>query len=120
MGRFLMWIARRGAVGGTAKWAAAAYRRVRSLHPELEADGEVFLKMIEYRYQALGEARRRDRVLHLAKGHGRAGLRMLVAIVLGEEAGFFDNPPETQMQFFKIIEGELVKSGIPTSVIRGA
>ena len=82
------WLARRGAVGGTARWAANGYKFFRQRHPDPQdfSDSQIFRLMIVTRYETLPDDNAKGLLLQLADEV--MGLRGLVAAILSVEASF--------------------------------
>ena len=116
---FKRWLARRGAVGGTARWAANGYRFFRQRHPDPKefSDNTLFRLMVVNRYKILPNPEAELFLLGFADG--ARGLRALVAGILSVEAGFDENEESVQDMFMEIIEEELEKQGLPIEVITG-
>ncbi|MEW5929572.1 MAG: hypothetical protein AB1941_19125 [Gemmatimonadota bacterium] len=114
------WLARRGAVGGTARWAANGYKFFRQRHPDPQdfSDSQVFRLMIVTRYETLPNAHAERSLLQLADQV--LGLRGLVAAILSVEAGFTENTPEAQAMFLDVIAEELENAGLAEQAIYGA
>ncbi len=117
---FMKWLARIGAVGGTARWAARTYEFFRRRHPDSSEipDNSIFRLMIVQRYEALPD-QKAEQVL-LSRADRLFGLRDLVTSVLIAEAGFADNTPSVQSQFLEVIEEELERAGVTRQVIIGS
>ena len=116
---FKRWLARRGAVGVTARWAANGYRFFRQRHPDPKefSDNTLFRLMVVNRYKILPNPEAELFLLGFADG--ARGLRALVAGILSVEAGFDENEESVQDMFMEIIEEELEKQGLPIEVITG-
>lgn len=110
------WLARVGAVGGTARWAAKIY------HVATEGGNDIdiyllYRMMIKFRYAAIPNPGHEAFLL----GHADQirGLRGLVVAILSLEAGFMDNTPEHQEMFWEIVDEELLKAGVPENIVYG-
>jgi hypothetical protein len=114
------WFARRGAVGGTARWAANGYRFFREPHPDPEEDPDsvIFRLMIAHRYEVIPNEAVEQRLMRAAD-EGR-GLLGLTQAVLTEEANLTDNDPSVIPMLMDVIVEELDRKGIPREVIFGA
>ena len=117
---FTKWLARRGAVGGTARWAANGYRFFRQCHPDHTefSDTDIFRLMIVTRYETFPNAEAEQFLLSIADK--LVGLRGLVVSVLTVEAGFTENTPSNQQMFMNVIDEELTKKGLHEQVIFGS
>jgi hypothetical protein len=116
----LKWMARRGAVGRTARRAAGCYLHFRRQHPSrtVYSDNEIFRLMILDRYRT-----RRDfgaEACLLGVAGQLVGLRGLVVAVLTAESGFSKNSATTQRMLAEVIEEELERCGVPREVIFGS
>ena len=113
------WLARRGAVGGTARWAANSYKFFRKRHPDRHAfsDKNVFRLMVVSRYEALSDPHALEFMLAWTEGGG--GLRSLVVGVLTVEAGFKENESPVQEMFMDVIIDELERQSLPPESISG-
>ena len=116
----MKWIARRGAVGGTARWAAKGYDFFRRRHPDKSefTDNSIFRLMIVTRYEPMPDAKAEQFLLSVADQ--LLGLRGLVAAILTVEAGFTENTPSIQTMFMQVIDEELAKAGVARDVIFGS
>jgi len=113
----LKWLSRRGAVGGTARWAARNYLAARQSLPESSSDADAYRLMISARYKAMPDRETESELLKLADD--TQGLLELVVTVLAVEAGFNDNTPENKRMFADVIVEELEKKGLPREAIFG-
>lgn len=113
------WLARRGGVGGTARWAAKGYNFFRQRHPDPQelSDPELFRLMVMMRYKAMPDPRAEQFLLGIVNQVN--GLQGLVVAILMIEAGFTENDDSVQRMFMEIIVEELEKKGIPEIVIYG-
>ena len=116
---FVKRIARWGAVGGTARWAAKLYQAYIENEDAPQLDGLcATLVMTRYQMEALarpdGSA---ERTLDAPMEKGCDGainsVAHLIVLILVAEAGFDDNEPGTQVQFPDAILEELAKAGVP-------
>jgi hypothetical protein len=116
----LKWMARRGAVGGTARWAADGYLHFRRQHPArtVYSDNEIFRLMILARYRTRRDAGAEACLLGVASQ--LEGLRGLVVAVLTVEAGYSKSSAATQKMFAEVIDEELERCGVPREVIFGS
>lgn len=116
---FTKWLARRGAVGGTARWAANGYRFFRQRHPDCDEfnDSSIFRLMIVHRYQIFPNADREEFLLSVVDQI--PGLFSLTRMILVAEAGFSENAPHVKQMFSRVIVEELERKGMPHEVIFG-
>ncbi len=116
---FASWMARKGAVGGTARWAAKMYRAVLERYPQLAKSGPaaVYRMMIAKRYElAPNEAQMEylgDRAYEVE------GLMGLVVEILKVEASMADNEPEVLSSFLSVVLEELQGAGLTREEIFG-
>ncbi len=110
-------LARRGAVGGTARWAANGYHFFRQRHSDSQefADSAIYRLMIVARYEPFVDKDAEQFLLSTVDT--LAGLQGLVVAILTVEAGFTDNDPPVQRMFMDVIAEELAKKHIPSNVI---
>jgi len=120
----LRWMARRGAVGGTARFAAKGYNAFLGYNPTAsfgthDGDMKDLLRFITVaRYAAMPSPA--SELLNVAILDGRiACLRDYVAEILALEAGMRENSFEHQLMFMEVIEQELLKAGVPRNVALG-
>ena len=113
----LKWIARRGAVGGTARWAAKGYKHCRSQWPPSTTDADIFKILLEHRFKTLPN----ESELRLARSAlpEVQGLQDFVILLLRVEAGLYENDVKTIMLFIEVLTEELRKKGIADDVIFG-
>lgn len=116
---FGKWLARLGAVGGTARWAANGYRFFRQRHPDTFefTDNDIFRLMIVTRYEKLHDEEAEKFLLSIADT--LVGLRALVVVILTVEAGFTENTESNQSMFMYVIDEEIKKKGISPEIIYG-
>lgn len=112
----MKWIARKGAVGGTARWAAQGYKFFSSKDSKLSGP-QLYKALIQTRFLASPNAQQESFLMGIADKI--IGLRGLVVAILTIEAGFTENTPENQRMFMEIIDEELAKHGVPPSVASG-
>ena len=113
----MKYLARVGAVGGTARWAADTYRFYRQRHPASPEWSEeaIFRLMIATRYQVMPNPDIETRLLGI--DYNGQGLVGLVIEILNCEADFANNTYEYQKMFISVIAEELQKKGISEEVI---
>ena len=113
----MKWMARKGAVGGTARWAAQGYAAFANQSPNIDAP-DLYRALIAHRYAVIPNPKQELFLLGIA-GQFR-GLRGLVVAILTVEAGFTENTPENQQMFMEIIDEELLNNGVPRNVVSGS
>ena len=131
------WVARKGAVGGTARFVAKAYRHC--LENKLinleDNDGlsegiqKVVITALDFRFSG-DDAHpdyceildsfnyKREEHQELNDTWAR-GLEDFVVCILEVEANFSDNTSEFKTMFYEIIDEELAKGGVAERFIRG-
>lgn len=113
MGLFT-WFARKGVVGGTARWAGRNYLRIHRLNPQLSPN-QVIVSLIDARYSVFNESEKRNLALQRI---GKAeGLALLVVIILDIETRFSDCNAKATSLFYEVIYEELEKCGIPSKLL---
>lgn len=113
----MKWMARKGAVGGTARWAAQGYAAFVNQSPNIDAS-DLYRTLIKHRYTAMPNPEQESFLLSIADQI--RGLRGLVVAILTVEAGFTENTPENQQMFMEIIDEELLNNGVPRNVVSGS
>lgn len=108
----LKFLARGGAVGGTARVIAKQYLSYKELHKNNESitNTVIYRLLILDRYTILKNKKNEESLLKNAENF--KGLKDLVVAILSLEAGFSKNDFETQQIFISVIEEELLKKGI--------
>lgn len=108
----LKFMARLGAVGGTARIIAKQFLFYKNLHKNNESitDLVIYRLIIQDRYTILKNQNYEDYLLKNAENF--KGLRDLVVEILTLEAGFSKNDSETQQLFIDVIDEELLKKKI--------
>ncbi len=117
----LRWIARRGAVGGTARWAGRSYKRILKSNPDASQE-EICIFLVEHRYKNDQDKKMlHDHFAYVKRtlGDSEINLHSLVMGILMLEAGFADLPLKTQELFNEVIKEELHKLKLPNKVIYG-
>jgi hypothetical protein len=116
------WLARKGNVGGTARWAARMYLKVKKVSPEDPLKDKV-LVVIGIRYMDTPLFRNKEfgtHVYSLTQDPGPlSGVAGLVVAILMAEAGFTDNTESNKRMFFDIITEELREFGLSNFEIFG-
>jgi cell fate regulator YaaT (PSP1 superfamily) len=108
----MKFLARKGAVGGTARIVGKQYKKFRQIHPnkdEIE-DSEIYQLIIKDRFKVLSNKTQEDNLLK--KANEMSGLVELIREILGVEAGYYENTYQNQLMFESIIAEELQKIGI--------
>lgn len=110
---FKSWIARRGTVGGTARWAANGYKMFRQRHvdPAEFTDASLFRLMVVTRYESYPDEHKQDYLL--SRCDEIQGLVGIVIEILKVEASLHENDGGSIYTFIEVIEDELNKAGIP-------
>jgi len=110
------WLARKGNVGGTARWTGKLYLSISQENPS--AGPTVVIKdIVKIRYSADSQQSIKDALLsHIDSGESR-GLAHLVTNILTIESGYRENTQEDRVKFMKIIQEELRQLGIPKNII---
>lgn len=111
----MKFLARKGAVGGTARIVGKQYRKFRQIHPNKDEikDSEIYQLIFKDRFKVLGNKTQEDFLLR--KAYEMSGLVDLVREILGVEAGYYENTYQNQLMFESIIAEELQKKGINQS-----
>ena len=110
------WLARKGNVGGMARWVGKSYLSIMQENPSAPL-AVIMNDIIKLRYAAKSSESIKDALLsHIESGESR-GLAHLVTNILTVEAGFQENTRENRFQLMKLIQEELRKFGIPEKVI---
>jgi hypothetical protein len=113
----MKWMARKGAVGGTARWAAQGYAAFVNQCPNIIAS-DLYRSLIKHRYAVMPNPEQESFLLSIADQI--RGLRGLVVAILTIEAGFTENTPGNQQMFMEIIDEELLKKGVPINIVSGS
>jgi len=110
---FKSWIARKGAVGGAARWAANGYKFFRQRHPDPSefSEASVFRLMVTTRYEAFPDEQKEGYLL--SQCDDVQGLVGLVIEILKVEASLHENDADNIYTFIEVIADELKKAGIP-------
>lgn len=110
------WLARKGNVGGTARWVGKLYLSL--MHENTSAPLTVVMSdIIKFRYAAKSSESIKNALLSNVESGELRGLAHLATNILTVEAGFQENSQENRFEFMKIIQEELRKFGIPEKVI---
>lgn len=108
-------IAKRGAVGATARWAAKGYFAYVQTHSDVEL-ADVMKFLVNARYGSDAKDHERTIVQMIEQDEIR-GLAHLVTIILTAEAGFSDNTEENKAMFRDVIMEVLEAKSIPPDFI---
>ena len=116
----MKFLARAGAVGGTARWAADNYRFFRQRHPASPEwpDEVIFRLMIVNRFRVLPNKAQEEYLLQI-ENIAKNGLMGLVVELLRVESGWDNNTAEYQATFLSVIREELEKKGLSFAQIHG-
>lgn len=106
------WLARRGNVGGTARWAGNTYWSIKKRTPNATAE-QIMAEMVAVRYRSDSTKRERDALTATINQGEMRGLAHLVTNVLSIEAGFRENTSKNRLMFMDVIKEELEKLDIP-------
>lgn len=112
----LKWLARKGAVGGTARWAGKTYLSIRAANPEATLD-EIISQMVAARYRSSSDQELRNSIQSQVRKSQISGLGALVVLILVHEAGYAKNTSENRKMFNEVINDELLKTGVPEKVL---
>jgi hypothetical protein len=109
-------LARQGAVGSTARWAAKGYWNYKNQTPDATID-EICRELINVRYSSPNLIEAREGLLNLlSEGHIK-GLASLVIDILTIEAGFRENSADTRALFIEVTREELRRLDVPETDI---
>lgn len=108
-------LARWGAVGSTARWAAKGYFSFVGKNPAATL-GDVLRFLVTVRYESDSKGHK-EILLNIIDKNEIRGLAHLVTVILIAEAGFSENTPENRMLFRKVIMEELESRGVPPDFI---
>jgi hypothetical protein len=106
------WLARKGAVGGTARWVGTGYLSLKKQNPNASID-QLMLALVAMRYSSGSMNQAQETLVSIIQNGGMRGLAHLATNILGIEAGFNENTQENRYLFMDIIQEELLKLGIP-------
>ena len=106
-------LARKGNIGGTARWAGKLYLSIKKKERNKNIN-EIMKSIVSIRYAGSQEENALNLIID--KGEMR-GLQHLVTNILSIEAGFNENTQENRFMFMDIIREELEKLNIPDSDI---
>jgi hypothetical protein len=112
----MKWLARKGAVGSTARWAGNTYMSIHASNPNATLD-EIMSQMVTARYRSPSDQHLRDSILTQVEKSQFSGLGALVVSILVYEAGFAENTAENRAMFADLINDELLKVGVPEQVL---
>ncbi len=107
------WIARKGSVGGTARWAGNAYWSIKRRNPSASID-DVMVELVSVRYGDAKMLPARDALVKVIGSGQMRGLAHLVTSILSIEAAYQDNSQKDRFLFMDIITEELEKLKVPS------
>ena len=113
------WMARKGAVGGTARWAGDHYLHLKTKDPKITV-AEACVKMVNLRITVgVGYSKTKKEMLLEPVNKGIDSILELVRCVLDVEVGqdFDDIWWEEKPLYQDVIKEELRKKGVPESAI---
>lgn len=117
----LKFLARRGAVGGTARWVAKRfYESLPGIDLDnIEKNGEIgrkkeLQKIVDHSLRVRGTMMPQGEVEELKNTYSSLppGLVNFTVAILEVEAGFFENSYNNMEMFKQVIKEELVKKGV--------
>ena len=108
-------LARRGAVGSTARWAAKGYFSFVERNPAATLQDVLrFLAGVRYGADAKGPEKS---ILNMIDRNEIRGIAHFVSVILIAEAGFSENTREDQSMFREVILEELESQSVPSEFI---
>ena len=110
------WLARKGNVGGTARWAGNAYWSIRKRKSDVSIE-EVMREIVSVRYRSGSMQPAREALLSIIEKGEMRGLAHLVVNILSIEANFRENSAENRFMFMDVVQEELEKLKIPNGEI---
>ncbi len=110
------WMAQKGVVGSTARWAGNYYWSIKREKPEASIS-EIMKELISIRYTSESMQGARDTLIGIIDGGGMRGLAHLVTNILSIEASYQENTRENRFLFMDVIVEELEKLNIPDEEI---
>jgi len=122
--------ARKGAVGGTARWVAdrffeaLAHQVIDISNCETpngikEEINKVIVLSLESRFYSEPNHPDKDAIMHYYENYSIPGLSGFTVAILAVEAGFSKNTAENQIMFLEVIREELAKKGVGDRIIGG-
>lgn len=113
------WLARRGGIGGTARWSVKLYKHHSKEDTSLS---EIMKAMVFTRYKATLQLKSKAHILEkiykLIESSEICDLHTLSLYLISEESKhFFEIPREKLVVWSEITLEELIKSGLPNEVI---
>ena len=127
---FLSFIARRGAVGSAARWAASMYREAMKQDPSLDLE-DIVASAVIVRYSLGARAHPTGRAAktltcfvklledRTTMHRTMRSMTHFVVLILVAEAGFLDNALDVQGTFVEVIADELARKGVPKEYALG-
>lgn len=116
------WMARRGAPGGTARWAAKGYHTYIHMNPsvELRPSSEAmkdFLTFLNTNRYSLMPSPMSKVLQERIDSSAIRNIMAYVIEVLNCEAAMTENTMDNQKMLWGVIEEELRKAGVPSTLI---
>jgi hypothetical protein len=111
------WIARKGSVGGTARWAGKFYWSIKKQSPNISIN-DLLKEIISVRYRSESNSTVKNAFHSIVDEGNMAGLVSLVTNILSVEAGYRENSPENRFMFMEVIREELENLDIPENDIQ--
>jgi hypothetical protein len=109
------WLARKGAVGSTSRWAAKGFHIYIKKNPNAQLS-EVLNFLITTRYN--NNANNYEKTLtSLVENDEVRGVAHLVVLILMAEAGYSDNDENSKSIFRDVIVEELESQNVPSKFI---
>lgn len=109
---FFRWLAKKGSVGSTARWAANMYSNLNKKYPGIHGLA-LYQHLIAFRYPDYSV----NQVTLSRLCDDVKGLRGFVVMVLTVEAGFLDNTQKNRAMFLEVIDEVLIKHNVPDQII---
>lgn len=107
------WMARKFAVGGTARVFAKQYSFLSQKYSSVESHKLILKEIVRFRFNSKNSQYLIDRI-----DNGEIiGLKDLIIETLGIEASFYENDLSIQLMFEEVIVEELIKKNVPKSAI---
>lgn len=110
------WLARKGAVGSTARWAGNLYLKLKKKDPRMSIN-DVMKELVLIRYRDASSGSIASTFIQQIEEGGVRGLANLVTNILSYEANFSENTGSNRALFIDVILEELQKLNIPGSDI---
>lgn len=110
------WLARKGTVGGTARWAGNGYFRIKRQDPDASVD-DIMRELVFARYADESLATPRQALIEIIDAGDMRGIAHLVTNILSIEASYGNNTTGNRFLFMDVIQEELESIGVPSSDI---